>query len=475
MVALPIKNQGQTIGTVTVASNQLDYFTAGRLKLLTAIADGLGPLLENARLQEEERLHAEELGTANRDLQTENSERKRAEDTLLLRTQELEVLLSLGSILARTGSFEEKASLILQNLVRTVQADYAALSVPDDELHGLSVIITVGASGPTPAPGTLVPYGQGIQGAALEQGKPIVANDYASFPGALPGIVETGRRSVVALPIRVGDRVLGVIAVSSGMVNHFTDARVRLLTSISDGIGALLENARLQEEERLRVIELATANQQLQSEVAVRTVAEEQLQLALEKIRLLLEGTVRAMASAVEMRDPYTAGHQQRVAELALAISRRMGLSEDQQEAVRISALLHDVGKIAVPSELLTKPGALSELEFSLIKTHPQVGYEMLKTIEFPWDIAKIALQHHERLNGSGYPCGLADDEITLEARILSVADVVEAMASHRPYRPTLGVDAALAEIRQQRGVLYDPGAVDACLELFATNAFQLK
>ena len=417
------------------------------MRLLTAIADGIGALLENARLQEEERL----------------------------RTQELEVMLSVGSILARTGSFEEKATQFLQDLVRAVQADYAALSVPDEELHGLSVIVTVGASGPTAPAGPLIPYGQGIQGAAFERGQTVVANDYASFPGALPGIVESGRRSVVALPVRVSDRLLGVIAVSSRVVNHFTPERIRLLTAIADGLGALLENARLQEAERQRLEELATTNRQLQSEVAVRTLAEEQLQQTLERMRLLLEGIVRAMASAVEMRDPYTAGHQQRVAELALAISRRMGLSEDQQEAVRISALLHDVGKIAVPSELLTKPGALSELEFSLIKTHPQVGYEMLKTIEFPWDIAKIALQHHERLNGSGYPLGLCLDEITLEARILAVADVVEAMASHRPYRPTLGVDAALAEIRQNRGILYEPTAVDACLELFATNTFQLK
>jgi len=167
------------------------------------------------------------------------------------------------------------------------------------------------------------------------------------------------------------------------------------------------------------------------------------------------------------MRDPYTARHQERVTELACAIAREMGIPDGQIEGIHAAGLMHDIGKIAVPTEILTKPGKLNDLEFSLIRRHPQVAYDILKGIEFPWPIADIVLQHHERLNGSGYPNGLKGDEILLEARILTVADVVEAISSHRPYRPALGLDAALDEIKQGRGMLYDPDVVDTCLSVF--------
>ena len=193
---------------------------------------------------------------------------------------------------------------------------------------------------------------------------------------------------------------------------------------------------------------------------------EEERERTFQQVQRVLEGTVQAMAATVEMRDPYTAGHQQRVARLAVAIGGEMGLSEDQQTAIRTAALLHDIGKIAVPAEMLSKPSALSEPEFSIIKTHPQVSHDMLQSLEFPWEIARIAGQHHERLDGSGYPWGLSGPEILPEARILAVADVVEAMASHRPYRPALGVGVALSEIQEQRGGLYDADAVDACLRI---------
>jgi len=201
-------------------------------------------------------------------------------------------------------------------------------------------------------------------------------------------------------------------------------------------------------------------------DITDRKLAEEQVERSLERLRETLEQTVYALAAAVEMRDPYTAGHQRRVADLGIAMAEEMGLPEDRSRGVRMSGLVHDVGKIHIPAEILSKPTRLTEVEWSMIKAHPQAGYDILKEIEFPWPVARIVLQHHERVNGSGYPQGLSDKEILLEARILGVADVVEAMASHRPYRPAHAVEEALGEIRENRGILYDPEAVDACLEV---------
>lgn len=210
----------------------------------------------------------------------------------------------------------------------------------------------------------------------------------------------------------------------------------------------------------------------LEKMVSDRTAA---LQDSVSKLRKALEGSIQAMALMVVMRDPYTAGHQHRVADLACAIAREMGLFDDQIDCIRLAATIHDIGKISIPAEILSKPGSINEIEFNLIKAHPKVGYEILKTIEFPWPIAQVVLQHHERLDGSGYPSGLSGEEILTEAKILGVADVVEAIASHRPYRPAQGVDTALEEISEQRGTLYHPDVVDACLRLFQEKRFEFE
>jgi HD-GYP domain-containing protein (c-di-GMP phosphodiesterase class II) len=188
-----------------------------------------------------------------------------------------------------------------------------------------------------------------------------------------------------------------------------------------------------------------------------------------------LEDTVRAIATIVEMRDPYTAGHQIRVADLAMTIARQMGLPDEQIHAIHLAGIVHDLGKIQIPAEILSKPGKITDIEYSLIKIHPQAGYDILKGIDFPWPIAQMVLQHHERLDGSGYPQGLKGDAILLEARILSVADVVEAISAHRPYRPGLGIDIALGEITRNRGIFYDPQVVDACLTLFREQGYSFK
>jgi PAS domain S-box-containing protein/putative nucleotidyltransferase with HDIG domain len=210
-------------------------------------------------------------------------------------------------------------------------------------------------------------------------------------------------------------------------------------------------------------------------DITIQKKAEEELRNSLDKLRKITGATIQAMAQTVEVRDPYTAGHQKRVADLARAIATRMELSADRVDGIRMAGVIHDIGKISVPAEILSKPGLLTPLEFSLIKTHSQIGYDILKDIEFPWDIATMVLQHHERLDGSGYPQGVTGERILLEARILTVADVVEAMASHRPYRPSLGLDKALEEIGDKKGRFYDPDVVDACVQLFTENKFTFK
>ncbi|MGO9212350.1 MAG: HD domain-containing phosphohydrolase, partial [Syntrophales bacterium] len=196
---------------------------------------------------------------------------------------------------------------------------------------------------------------------------------------------------------------------------------------------------------------------------------------SIDRLRNALGGTVKAIASMVETRDPYTAGHQRRVADLAIAIATEMGLSKDRVEGLRVAAVIHDIGKISVPAEILSKPSKLTDIEFRLIKTHVQSGNDILKDIDFPWPIARMVLEHHERMNGSGYPNGLTGDKLLLESRIMAVADAVEAMASHRPYRASLGIEATLEEIDKNRGILYDIAVADACLRLFREKGYKIK
>lgn len=199
------------------------------------------------------------------------------------------------------------------------------------------------------------------------------------------------------------------------------------------------------------------------------------LQNSYDQLRETLIALVNTLASTIEMRDPYTADHQRRVTILACAIAEELGLTEDQFDGLRMACLIHDLGKITVPAEILSKPGRINDVEFSLIRYHPQICHDILKGIDLPWPVAKIILQHHERLDGSGYPHGLKGDEIMKEARILAVADVVEAMASHRPYRPALGFKAAITEITNGKGVRYDPEVVDICIRLLVEGGFRFE
>lgn len=202
-------------------------------------------------------------------------------------------------------------------------------------------------------------------------------------------------------------------------------------------------------------------------DVTARKSAEERLKQSYDQLQKTLYGIVNALTSTIEIRDSYTAGHQRRVAELACMIAAEMDLPEDKIEGIRIASLMHDIGKIYVPTEILSKPSRLTESEFNLIKIHPQAGYNILKSIEFPWPVAEIIQQHHEKIDGSGYPKKMKGDKIIIEARIICVADVLETMASHRPYRPAKGLKQAIEEITQNRGKFYDPKVVDICLKLY--------
>jgi PAS domain S-box-containing protein/putative nucleotidyltransferase with HDIG domain len=289
--------------------------------------------------------------------------------------------------------------------------------------------------------------GRGPTGTAIRTGQPQINANFATDPRMGPWRTEAltrGYASSVALPLKGPTGVFGALTIYAGEPNAFGSEELSLFVELADdlayGIGAL------------------------------RAVGEREQ--AVRRLHDSLEDTIGALASTVEIRDPYTAGHQRRVAKLAAKIAERMGLPEDQTRGILLAGLIHDVGKINVPAEILSKPGELTPLEMQFVRSHAQTGYDIIKGVEFPWPIAEAVLQHHERLDGSGYPRGLAGEAIIVEARILAVADVTEAITAHRPYRPAMGLDAALAEIEGGKGRLYDAAAVDACVALFRNQGF---
>ena len=263
--------------------------------------------------------------------------------------------------------------------------------------------------------------------------------------------MEHAYASVLALPLCEGKRVFGGLCIYASEPNAFDAEEIGLLEELANDLA-------------YGIITLRTKAER--DRIAYEHQHHEEI------LRKSLEESIQAIADTVEMRDPYTAGHQRRVGELAVAIAQELGLPEDTIHGIRLAASIHDLGKINVPAEILAKPGKLSNIEVMLMQTHAQAGYDILKAIKFPWPIAIIVWQHHERLDGSGYPQRLKNGEIVLESRIMAVADVVEAMASHRPYRASLGIDAALAEIERGRGSVYDSAVVDACLKVFREGRF---
>lgn len=261
--------------------------------------------------------------------------------------------------------------------------------------------------------------------------------------------IKRGYNATISLPLMNNEEAFAVLNIYASEADEFSKSEIGLLEELSEDLS-------------FGIISLRTETE--------RNTAVKERKEYLEKLREGLENTIKVIATTIEIRDPYTAGHQKRVADLAAAIGKELNLSEEDIHAIHLAGTVHDFGKIRIPSEILTNPGHLDEVEYNFIKIHPQVGYDILKDIEFPWPIAKMVLQHHERLNGTGYPQGLKDGEIVLGARILAVADVVESMASRRPYRSELGVDAAMDEIIQGKSTLYDPDVVDACIKIIKEN-----
>ncbi|MFZ2161600.1 MAG: HD domain-containing phosphohydrolase [Sideroxyarcus sp.] len=292
---------------------------------------------------------------------------------------------------------------------------------------------------------------------AILSGATQVCQDISKDPQYLPlrkAALQHGYASSIAMPLSDADNsVFGVLSVYSNEANTFIPAEIALLEEMAGDLAFGVRTLRMRQEHDRSL---------------------EQNQKHLVQIRDNLDDTVRAIACIVEMRDPYTAGHQLRVAALASAIAGKMGLSDEQVYAVHLAGVLHDLGKIQIPAEILSKPTKLNSIEYSLIKTHSQAGYDILQGIKFPWPIAQMVLQHHERIDGSGYPQGLKNDAILPEARILAVSDVVEAISSHRPYRPALGIEAALAVIEQGSGQQFDPAVVAACIKVVRDHDMKL-
>ncbi|MCF7858407.1 MAG: tetratricopeptide repeat protein [Candidatus Cloacimonetes bacterium] len=294
-------------------------------------------------------------------------------------------------------------------------------------------------------------------------------------------------KSILILPLKLKGNITGFIGLDNvSKTIEWREEELRVLKISTEIIEAYyvkrsrvkqLETAYFGLEKKVhdRTRELAEINHELHLEVTERKRVELQLNDSFKKLKKAIEETINAFISAVEIRDPYTAGHQLRVAKLSYEIAGEMNLTKMQLDAIRIAAILHDIGKIYIPNEILSKPTSLTETEFSVIKNHPLAGYDILKTIDFQMPIAKIVYQHHEKLNGSGYPQGLIGNEIMLEARIVNVADVIDAMISQRPYRPSQGIDEALHEIESNSGILYDPEVVETCMELFTEKGFQFE
>ena len=274
-----------------------------------------------------------------------------------------------------------------------------------------------------------------------------------------------------------GDQEAAIEALRMGVFNYLRKpiSLEELIISVNKGIDLLFLQRALSAHKRELEIESAIKNQYANNLEKIIEERTKELQQSYQKLQKTMESTINIIDKIAEVRDPYTAGHQLKVSKLATAIAQEMKLPQDKIEGTRIASLIHDIGKISTPAEILSKPTKLNEIEYSLIKDHSQIGYDILKSIDFPWPIAQIVLQHHERLNGSGYPQGLKGEDILLEARIMGVADVVEAMSSHRPYRPALGIDKALEEISQNRGILYDPEVVDVCFKLFKEKSFKFE
>lgn len=380
------------------------------------------------------------------------SERKAAEAEVKARLRELRILGEMNEALLRAGSEIDLLKEYCRILVETggyrmAWVGFAAekperVVVPmahfGHEDHYLSEIKVTWDGGE---------FSQGPTGRAVRSGTIYVAEDFEADPGLATYHAKAAKRgfkSSIAVPFRPSADSMACLTVYGATSNEWSEAERRLMDQVASALGYGMHTLR-------------------------EAVAKEQSQ---RDLRNSLEQMIQVIADTVDRRDPYTAGHQRRVANLSVEIARKLGLTTERAHGLRLAATIHDLGKIGIPVEILSKPGRLTPLQMDLVKEHVRLGYDIVKDVQFPWPIADIILQHHERLDGSGYPIGLTGDAILLESKILAVADVVEAMATYRPYRAALGVEPALEEILKGRGVLYDADVVDACVRIFREDGY---
>jgi PAS domain S-box-containing protein len=378
------------------------------------------------------------------------SERKKNEEALRKLNRTLLTLSSGNEALVRAGSEAELLDRMCHILVEVgghrVVWIQLSRSPGDKELFPAAV---ASVEGPVPLAPEHAPVGNAL-GDALSGGKPELIQDIyfdALSPECRADLLKAGCRAGLVLPLVASSGLIGALSIFAADTDAFDKEELALLKELADDLAYGIQ--------------------------AQRTHAEQQRAVA--RLQQTMEATIVALANTLELRDPYTAGHQRRVARLAKAIALRIGIDTERAEAIYLAGMIHDIGKIYVPSEVLTRPGKLTPLEYSLVQTHVEAAYGILQPIEFPWPLADIVYQHHERLDGSGYPRGIRGDEIMLDARILAVADVVEAMSAHRPYRPGLGMEAALAEIESGKERLYDTAVVDGCIALFRDDSFRFE
>ena len=381
------------------------------------------------------------------------TERKQAEEALGRANRALRTLSAGNEVLVRATSEDQLLQAVVNIIVEQSGYELAEVCYPENNPErSITLMAWSGmeekffwVGNPSWAD---MEEGQLPIASAIRSGMTQIRRDIATESKYKPWRDEAlarGHVSNIALPFVDNGRTLGALSIYSSDAKAFDKEEVRLLEELANDLAYGVATLR------------------------TRLAHDQQAAILLES----MEQSIQTVAYTVEARDPYTAGHQRRVAELATVIAQEMGLTEDQVNAIHLAAIIHDLGKIRVPAEILSKPGKLTEIEFMLIKTHPQAGYDILKNVKFPWPIADIILQHHEKLDGTGYPQGLKGEQILIESRIMTVADVVEAMSSHRPYRAALGIEPALNEIKRGRGIGYDAAVVDACLRLFAQKRFE--
>lgn len=388
-----------------------------------------------------ERIHAEEkLRRVNRALKTLSS----CNMALMHAEREDQLLTEISRIIVNTGGYH----LVQAGLYAADNNQSFGLLIearPDEHL--------LIKENHTPEPATLSAH---MNDTARQSRQPYIIQHIQGDTLCAQYCAEAQRLGVAAgasFPLQSEDQLFGMLTIYATEPNAFDKEELKLLEELASDLAFGINWLRVS---------------------AARERLEEERKQYLLQLENSMEATIQAMATTIEMRDPYTAGHQRRVADLARHICQELGLSQDECTGIYLAATIHDIGKIQVPAEILSYPGKLSALQFALVQTHSAAGYEILRGIKFPWPVADYVYQHHERLDGSGYPQGLSQNEILLGARIIGVADVVEAIAMYRPYRPALGIDDALTEIRQYSGTHFDPVVVDACLRLFQDQGYTL-